>query len=352
MKLRVAILDHNAEFMDRLAKAFQQKYVDKISLSLFSSENTLYQNLKEFHEDMVLVDQSVKIKKEEIPEGVVAGYFSNIADINEIEGFPAIGKYQKIEIIYKMILSMYAENSSNVKVQDKNIDVKIILFTSVQGGSGTSTASVAYALRKASDRKKVFYLNLEKFGNTNLYFTGNEGLSFSDIIYSLKSKKGNLLMKLESVVQVDSSGVKFFNPCKNAYDMFELRDAEIESLIQGIAQVMECDEIIIDISGAMTERMTMLMADYADKIVYVSDGSLNGNEKFRRFCEAVRVIEQKKDCSILKKVNLLYNRFSSKTSTQLEKAAVSVIGGIHRFEGVSGRKLLEKVAQSEAIDMI
>ena len=344
MKIKVAVLDHDIEFMDRLAKIFQQKYADRISLSLFSSEDTLYDGLKNFHADIVLFDEFTKVKEENIPDGVTAGYFSEIPDVDEIGGFPAICKYQKAEMIYKMLLSLYAENLSDVKLKKSKTEVQVVLFTSVQGGAGTSASAAAYALSQVRKKKKLFYLCLQKFGNAELYFQGEGKLSFSDVIYSLKSRKGNLLIKLESASQTDSSGVDFFDSCKNAYDMFELSDDEIRMLIQGLMQSAKYEEIVIDLSGELTERMVMLMKDYADSIVYVSDGSTTGNQKFERFCEAVRVTEQRQECEILQKTCLLYSRFSSKSSVRLEKTAVPVLGGIHRFEGIGGRKLAEKIS--------
>lgn len=59
------------------------------------------------------------------------------------------------------------------------------------------------------------------------------------------------------------------------------------------------------------------------------------------------MIEQRDEVNILGKTNLLYNRYSSKGSTQLDKTPVAVMGGIHRFEGVAGRALAEQIAQTE-----
>lgn len=352
MKIKVAVLDHDTEFMDRLAGSFQQKYADKINVSLFSNEDTLYQSLESGYADIVLFTESIKIKAEKIPEGMTAGYFSAIPDVEEIGGIPAICKFQKVEMIYKMILSLYAENLSDVKLKKSRAEIRSVLFTSVQGGGGTSTAAAAYALRRAADKKKIFYLNLEKFGNADLYFRGEGKLSFSDVIYSLKSRKGNLLMKLESAVQTDPSGVDFFCTCRNAYDMFELSDEEIRLLIQGIIQSAKYEEIVMDMSGELTERMIMIMRDYADKIVYVTDGSTVGNGKFERFCEVVKVMEQRHDFEILPKTCMLYSRYSSKNSVCLEKAAVPVVGGIHRFEGAKGRELAEEISRMDVLGRI
>ena len=49
MRIRLAIYDSNIEFMTRLSQIFQQKYADKIDLSMFTNEDALYENLKEAH---------------------------------------------------------------------------------------------------------------------------------------------------------------------------------------------------------------------------------------------------------------------------------------------------------------
>lgn len=354
MRIKAAILASNIEFMSRLSKIFQQKYPDKIDLAMFTNEDTLYQNLKTSHVDVILFDQSIKIKKDKIPDGVIAGYFSDIPDVEEIEGFPAIYKYQRAETIYKMIAGLYAEGSSDVKLKKSVGDVKIVLFTSVQGGSGTSTAAAAYALRRAEEKKKVFYLNLEKFGDCGLYFSGEGKLSFSDIIFALKSRKGNLLMKIESVAECDPSGVEYFHSCRNAYDMFELTDEEIRLLIQGISQAGKYEELVIDISGELTERMVMLMKDYAQKIIYVADGgdTATGNGKFERFCEAARVLEQRQGGDILGKTCLLYNKYNAKLSEPVKTSAVLVLGGINRFEGAGEKELVREAAGTEVLGLI
>ena len=353
MKLKIAILDSDTVFVNRLVKSFQQKYPDDMVLSLFTSEEKLYESLERSYVDIVLADSSVKLSKDRIPENTMIGYLSRVPNAEEINGIPAICKYQKVDILYKRILDLFAENSSNIKLREiGNIQTRIVLFTSCQGGCGTSSAAAAYALRCAGEKKRVFYLNLEKLGNTGLYFSGDGALSFSDIIYALKSKKSNLSLKIESVSRKDPSGVVFFNSCANAYDMFELRDSELGELLRELSGMNKYDVVVLDLSGDLTKRILFLMREYADSIVYLSDGSSTGNGKFQRFCEAVRVIEQREKVNLLGKVRLLYNRYSSKTGTQLDQAPVAVIGGIHRFEGMKEKELIHQLSNTEAIQQI
>lgn len=352
MKIKVAVFDKDTDYMKRLAKVFQRKYGDKVTLSLFSSEDLLYESLNDTPSELLLIDQDIHLDESRIPQGLTLGYLSKNSAADDIDGVPAIGKYQKAENIYKLMLSLYAEKAGRISLKKNDIASRVVLFTSAQGGGGVSTAAAAYALRRAEEKKKVFFLNLEKFGSSDLYFSGEGNLSFSDIIYSLKSKKSNLLLKLESAIQTDSSGVDFLKDCKNAYDMFELENQEIEELICGIAQVKKYDEIVLDYAEDISDRLIQIIRDYADKIVYVSDGTATGNQKFAKLCEVIRVIESRTDAKILNKMSLLYNRYSSKNSIQMEKTAVPVIGGIHRIEGLGGRALIEKIKGLDSIDLV
>ena len=115
-----------------------------------------------------------------------------------------------------------------------------------QGGAGTSTAAAAWALHLAAQGKKVFYLNLESFGESGLYFEGEGTQDFSDVIFSLKSKKSSLSVKIESSIRTDRSGVQYFEAGENPFDRTELGVEEIERLIRELSAVQEYDVLIVD----------------------------------------------------------------------------------------------------------
>lgn len=352
MRIKVVILDQDENYKNRLISNFQIKYADKLELYSFSVNEHLTENLKASKADIILLDDELGISAKEISKEQIVVYLSKTMDIEELEGIPAICKFQKIEMIYKQILGIYAENVSNMKLKSGNTSGRILLFISAQGGSGASSVAASYVLRSANRGRKVFYLNLELLGCTDLYFFGDGIMSFSDIIYALKSKKSNLGIKMECAFKTDRSGVDFFDTCKNAYDMAELKDEEIKDLLKGISQIREYEDIVIDLSGGIDKRTVMLMKDCADKIVCVNDGSRTGNSKFERLCEILGILEKRLDTEILKKVVLLYNRYSNKTSSQLSQSPVQVLGGINRHEGVSGRELIEEIAKLPVLDQI
>jgi len=352
MKIKVAIVDIDENYKSRLLKNLQLKYPDKLELYIFSDMAHLYSSLQKEIMDIVLIDSKLELDKEQIPHGTVAAYLCDMVEIEEYNNTAAICKYQKIETIYKQIIGLYAENISNIKIKSSGSAARIVLFFSAQGGSGVSSVAAAYALNCARRGKQVCYLNLEPLGKPDIYFSGDGSMSFSDVIYALKSRKNNLVMKLESAVKTDASGVDFFDTCKNAYDMMELKDEELGRLLRGITQVKEYEEIILDISGDLNHQSFMLMSNYADKVVCVTDGSRTGNGKFFRFCEVLRVMEQREEKNILGKMVLLYNRFSSKGSSQMMETPVPVLGGIPRYTGVDERELIGQIAGMDILKQI
>lgn len=78
------------------------------------------------------------------------------------------------------------------------------------GGVGSSSLAAACALNFAARGRSVLYLNLEKFGGSSQFFSGEGQFDMSDVVLSLKSRKANLALKLESYVRRDPRGVFFF----------------------------------------------------------------------------------------------------------------------------------------------
>ena len=103
MKLKVVVLDHDIEFIKRLAAAFQKQYEDNISLLLFSDENTMYESMQRSRADLLLVGHSIDIDTDRLPKNIVIGHLCEAPDVGEIDGIPAICKYQRVESIYKAI---------------------------------------------------------------------------------------------------------------------------------------------------------------------------------------------------------------------------------------------------------
>lgn len=262
MKIKVAFLETDKSYIDRLISSFGVKYSDKLELYYFSSLEVALKNLESSKIDVFIAHDSFDINTKDLPQRCGFAYLVDSPDIESVRNVPSICKFQKAELIYKQILSIFSENATEITgIKFNSTDgSQVIGFTSPAGGTGCSTAAAAFAVSR-SKQCRVLYLNIEKFGDSNLFFEAPGFGDFSDIIYAVKSKKSNISMKLESVVKQDSTGVFFYSPTKIALDMTELTTTDIKNLLSDIKLFGGYDYIVLDIDFSLdkgTDRKSVV----------------------------------------------------------------------------------------------
>lgn len=352
MKIKLAILDGDKGYLNRMLTAFGNRYADRLEIYSFQKLEIAMENLDKTKIDVLVANEAFVIDTEKIPRGCGFAYLVDSPDIESVREERAICKYQKAELIYKQILSLYSEKTEKVSgLQFGENACKVIAFVSPGGGVGSSTAAAAAAIHLALNQKKVLYLNMEHFGNPDVFFSAEGQGDFSDIIYTLKSKKGNLPLKLESLVKQDSSGVCFYSGTKLALDMTEMKQDEMKQLIEDIKNYGEYQYLVLDMDFSLGRSVINTMK-LCHEIVIVTDGSDIANVKLDRAVQAFEVMDLKEDNKILPRCVLLYNRFSSRTSHKVSIQSIKELGGIPRFEGFSIRKLLAQLAGLEVFNAL
>ncbi|MCI9251026.1 MAG: chromosome partitioning protein ParA [Lachnospiraceae bacterium] len=344
MKIKLAILETDQSYLNRMISVFTMKYADKFELYSFNNLETALPALKSAKIDVFLANDLFDIPFSELPERCGFAYFADSADIDMIHGQKAIGKFQKAELIYKQILDIYSEKAGNsLEFRGEHQKTKVILFDSVSGGAGASSMAAACALHFASQQRQVLYLNLEKFGSSDLFFTAEGQFDISDIIYALKSKKANLSVKLESCVKQDLRGVCFYSQSKIALDMLELTCDEITRLISELKMTGSYEYIVVDTNFAMHKNFIEAYLQAAD-ILWVSDGSEISNDKICRAYKALSALEQGAEWSLTDRIAVIYNKFSNKTGKTIENTGIKNIGGAPRYEHANTNQILERLS--------
>lgn len=264
----------------------------------------------------------------------------------------AICKYQRVDVIFKQILGVYSDMAANVAtISGENDKSSVVIFTSPCGGVGTSTVAAACAIAHANMGKRVFYLNLEQCGTTDVFFQAEGNATMSDVIYSLKSRKANLLLKLESCIKQSQEGVSYFSSTKVALDILEISYADIDTLIGNIQGMDNYDEIIVDLPFSLEIEKLKLLSK-AWRIIVVNDGSQLSNYKFMRAYESVVLLEQNDDINIIRNMNMIYNKFSNKNSEMLSNISIKTIGGAPRYEHATVRQIIEALTKMEFFEEI
>lgn len=344
MKIKVAVLEKDANYLNRIVTAFNTKYVDKLEIYSFTDCDVALSILNEAKIDVLVASDVFEINKQKLPKRCGFAYLVDSADIEVVRGERTVCKFQKAELIYKQILSIYSENASNIsglKLTDHIC--KVIIFSSPCGGTGTSTVAAACALNFAAKGKRVLYLNLEVFGSSDQFFSAEGQFDMSDIIYALKSKKANLALKLESCVKQDNRGVCFFARPKVALDLLELNTEEILRLFSELELSGAYDYIITDMSFGL-DKHHISIYQRAHSIIMVGDGSDISNYKLERAYSSLVMLDAGMEISLVNRFCLLYNQFCNQTSSMLAVEGLKNIGGVMQFEKVNTQQLLTRIS--------
>lgn len=352
MRIKLAILENDQSYLNRIVSVFNTKYSDKFEIYSFTDITIALDILESSRIDVFVANDSFDIDVSSLPARCGFAYFVDSSDIDMVREQRAICKFQKADLIYKQILSIYSENAgsvSGVKLGDDS--TKVIFYSSPCGGAGTSTLAAACAVHFASQKKKALYLNLEMFGSSDSFFNAEGMFDMSDIIYALKSKKANLAMKLESCVKQDKTGVCFYSHSKVALDMHELNSEDILRLISELKLHATYDYIIVDMDYSMSKD-TIKIYKQSHAVVWVGDGSDISNLKIQRAYNALSIKEQNAEASLTNRLCLVYNKFSNKSSKTVGDIGMKNIGGVPVYAHATTKQIIERISAMNMFDSI
>lgn len=353
MKIKLAILEKDNVYLQRISAAFHNKYADKLEVYSFTEQDTALKTAAEAKINVLLAGEEYSIESENLPERCAFAWFVDTPDVEHINQSAAICKYQKIDIIYKQIVSLYSEIAGDIvtTVGGEEGKTSIICVLSPAGGVGASTVAAACAISSCRQGKRTLYLSLEKYGTVGSFFQGDGLGGLGDVLYAIKSQKSNLALKLEGLVRQDKSGVHFLPECNIVLDRMEMKAEELDILLRQIKLSETYDNVVLDADFSF-DSFEMEVMKQAGRILFVSDGSRNANAKIRRVCEAMKILEQQGKCSALNKAMLIYNRFRSQTGKTMDDLQLPVLGGIQCFKGAGEAQIAAEIARMSVVEKL
>lgn len=352
MKIKLAILEKDIGYLNRIVTVFSTKYADKFQIYSFTDQQVAIDSVCSEKIDVLIANDSFEIDTSLLPKRCSFAYFVDNMDIESIREQRAICKFQKAELIYKQILSIFSENAGRfADLKLTNDECTIYTFSSPCGGTGTSCMAAACAMQIASRGKRVLYMNMNAFDSMDLFFSGEGQFGMSDVIFSLKSKKANIAMKLESYVKQDISGVCFFSQPNFALDMLELKHDEKLQLLTELKLLGLYDCIVLDMDfGLDKEHMDFYNKSHV--VVMVGDGSESSNVKIQKASEALTMIDQNSDMNIAGRFALIYNRFSSKRGKIIENIDIRNVGGAPVYTNATCKQVAKELMTMDMFDKL
>lgn len=352
MRIKLAILDKDINYLDKIVSILSMKYSNKLILYSFTDVEVALLTLSKEKIDVFLVDAGVTVDTDKIPSNCGFAYFVDSLDIDSLNGRPAVCKFQKVELIYKQVLNIFSDALGAASVRNiHNNHTKIITFTSPCGGTGTSTLAAAYAIRLASLGNRPVYLNFEDFSGSDIYFQAEGAFDMSDVIYAVKSQKTNLAIKLESYVKHDSRGVAFFSTARVALDMMELDLEGRGNLVSALAESGMYDVIIIDSSFGIDKEFLQFFSQ-SHALIWVCDGLAVSSTKIARAYEALKVKGQNEQDPLTDRIGVICNKFSSNLGNAVLAPGIQNLGVIPKIRHRVDEQIIDQVAVSDIFDAI
>lgn len=265
--------------------------------------------------------------------------------------FITVCKYQSADKWLALFSKLYgcgdADSGGGMTLPVKTSEKRFYLFAGASGGVGTTSAAKAFCVFLAKTGHAPLYLSGETFPSAEHCFSGKGNGSFDDILYALKRKRCELPAAIKKAVSVDKkTGIYFFKPGKSAAEIFSLSGEEYVEICDAVTISGLTKTVVLDMTFDSTENMVLPIIN-ADRIVVVSNGDINSNDKLKRFSKIVPGICSLPSDDFNKKTYLLYNNFSDDSVAMADtELSFGKLGGITRLKsGCDSETFIDELSE-------
>lgn len=345
MKIKLAMLESDSSYLHRVVPMFNSRFAEELEIYSFTDVDSAITCLEQKKIDVLLASSNFKIDFNLIPKRCGFAYLVESLDIDAIDGHKAICKFQKGELIYKQVLSIYSEHMPNITgiSQSENGAMKTIVFCSPCGGVGTSTTAAGCAIALVNAGYRVLYINAEVYGDADVFFSCDGQFDFSDVIYAVKSNKTNRAMKLQSTVKQDATGVNFYSSVKVPLDIMEMKSADY-IILQGELKKLGCYDYVVMDMDFPKSLSDFEFFEHCNSVVVVSDGSDNSNLKLNKALRTIQIMDSNSEFALQPRMWLLKNKI---VSNELNVNEIRILGAFPMYQSVSPDQMAKQLSLSD-----
>jgi len=306
-QIRLVIADKDILYLERLSSYLQNNKVCGFSLELFTDEGKLIEWLNSGkNADLLVISASLYNELTEKPANKNILLLRDCAESLVPNWIDSINKYSPADLIMKEILSLCAECIPR-DINDENRNGRINLFLYADGSDVLNPLAQRFAYINALKDKKVFYLNLDEFPNTDSYFNSNNTMGLSEMLYYVKSQKENLSMKAEVCTSCDvQTGIYFMKGHNNPEDLKNISEEELKALIKAVQRSMPYDEMIIS-RAFLVDHITISLLNMADRIFISALNYQPSIDRLEKIGKLINGIENNKGYHLQDKLTFCIN---------------------------------------------
>lgn len=270
-KIRIVIADHEKSYIESLSNYLRSSDEATRFISTYFTSKTALQQFLSSNEvvDVMLISPALYDKSLHIPKETSLIFLDDNEMKEQDTHRQSVYRYQRLNQLISNILAIYYDNNQQAgKLLARSKQTEVLTVYSPLGGTGKSTVAANLSKQLAQNNLKVFYLNLELFNSTSIYFQSEEDNPSLQIFYFVKSESPQLLSKIESLKKYDAySKVSYFDIAISADELLEISEDDVKRLINGIVGTGTYDYIVVDLDSSLHERNIAALKE-CDRIIW------------------------------------------------------------------------------------
>ncbi len=325
-RLNLVIADTDEVYVQNVVNYLLTNYLQRLQVSSFTKQELLYDFLSGLNRvDVLLISPDMcsetMPKKSDTKMFLLTQGETSVKD----EGRDFIDKHQVGDEFINKLLDMFSEGEEDAVILEepaRDIETKVVAIYSPIGGTGKTTIAINSAVYCAKKGLKVFYLNLETFQSTPLFFNCKSDRNLSELLRCLKQGE-NLGTKIKEIRQIDPDcNVHYFVPPEDIIDLKETDSREIKALIDAFRSIRLYDIVILDMSSELNDRNIALL-ETSDEVVMVLAQDAVSNIKAEYVSEQLEKLFARYGLDLSGKLTVALNRYNFHMALEVDTVCIN-----------------------------
>lgn len=254
-----AVCDLEASYACNLTEYMNERKNTPFEVQAFTNLESLGEFTSKNHIELLLISTEAMcdaVKDMDIERIII---LSDGEAVENLDENPCVYKYQSSDSLVAEVMNFYAKSKPGINSRFwGGSKVRIIGVYSPLNRVGKTMFALTLG-EILGEKEKVLYLNLEDYNGFETIFSTNYRSDLSDLIYFARQKEGNLIYKLNGMLQTFQN-LDYIPP---AFSPGDLRDVGCEEWLDFIGEITSCGEydvLILDVGTQIEDVFRILQA--------------------------------------------------------------------------------------------
>ncbi|MDY3250089.1 MAG: hypothetical protein SOX32_07050 [Candidatus Choladocola sp.] len=283
-----AVCDLEASYACNLMDYLNEKKSTPFEVQAFTNVESLEAFARENEIEILLISTRAMCNEiRELPVNRTI-ILSEGETLQGLEEYPFVYKYQSSDQVLAEVMEYYTELHPQPHILTAaSRNTKIYGVYSPVGRTGKTSFALTMG-EVLAETKQVLYLNFEEFSGFEELMETKYRTDLSDLIYFARQKAGNLILKLNSVIQ-SFHGLHYIPPALSPADIRDVSGTEWIDFIQEIVAYCEYDFLILDLSEQVDELFQIL--GICDRIYMPVQDDMISKAKILQYEKLLQMLE-------------------------------------------------------------